>query len=59
MSQPQDPRRYDRLAVELSRIRDPQALAEAIVAAARAAHDEPAVAAAAPQEQGERAWIEA
>jgi len=59
MSQPPDPRRYDRLAVELSSIRDPQALARAIVAAARA--DEPASASTEPpsQRQDRPAWIEA
>ncbi|ROU05886.1 hypothetical protein [Lysobacter enzymogenes] len=59
MSQPPDPRRYDRLAVELSRIRDPQALARAIVAAARA--HEPASASAEPpsQRQDGPTWIEA
>jgi hypothetical protein len=56
MSQPQDPRRYDRLAVDLSRLRDPQELAEAIVAAAR----EPQPAAPPPvRREGERAWIDA
>lgn len=59
MSQRPDPRRYDRQAVELSRIQDPQALAQAILAAAR----EPQ--ASAPSEppptpgEGERGWIEA
>ena len=56
MSQPQDPRRYDRLAVDLSRLRDPQELAEAIVAAARDSQPAPPPPV---RRQGERAWIEA
>lgn len=57
MSQPQDPRELDRLAVELSRIRDPQALADAILAAARAAP--PAAAAVQPGASREGDRIEA
>jgi len=57
MSQPQDPRRYDRLAAELSRLRDPQEAARAIVAAAR--ESQPAAPPPPVQRQGERAWIEA
>lgn len=57
MSQPQDPRRYDRLAADLSRLRDPHDLARAIVAAAR--DPQPAAPAPPVQRQGERAWIEA
>jgi|GEM_PF-2038044 len=56
MSQPHDPRDLDRLAAELSRIRDPQALAEAILAAARAA--QPLAAAPQPGSGGPE-WIEA
>lgn len=55
MNQPQDPRRYDRLAVDLSRLRDPQELAQAIVAAAR----DPQPAPPPVWRQGEQAWIEA